>query len=242
MKKIAQLMIVILLISGIGVAEADSSNLPWGFSWNTTLAEYIQFLDLSYPEAKYRIKPNGDTQCIVTCNDREKSISFEATFSVVGGIDRNVREYQLEDLAGKTLRLESIGNVRLLTECQENSNSEMIDEFYKTYQEYAAEFGGGDAEHSYVTTNVSIDDISYYYVPDKNGSIDFERIKNYYDDQIASLRSYGIFFRNEHAQYRLNVYHVENISTDNKKIVGAISILFSRESQKQTGEKMDIFP
>ena len=53
MKKIAQLIIVILLISGIGVAEAASSNLPWGFSWDTTLAEYIQFLDLNYPEAKY---------------------------------------------------------------------------------------------------------------------------------------------------------------------------------------------
>ena len=65
----------------------------------------------------------------------------------------------------------------------------MIDEFYKTYQEYAAEFGGGDAEHSYVTTNVSIDDISYYYVPDINGSIDFERIKNYYkrSNRLASL-------------------------------------------------------
>lgn len=242
MKKIGLLMIVTLLISGIGVAVADSSNLPWGFSWDTSLAEYIQFLDINYPEAKYRIKPNGDTQCIVTCNDRQKSISFEATFSVVGGIDRNVREYQADDLAGKTLRLESIGSVSLLAERQENRNSEMIDEFYKVYQEYADAFGGGDAELSYVTTNVSIDETGYYYIPDVYGRMDFERIKNYYDNQIASLRSYGIFLRNEHAQYRLNVYHVEGISADNRKIVGAISILFSRESQEQTGEKMANFP
>ncbi len=242
MRKTALLTMLLLLASGIGLAEEAPANLPWGFSWHTTLAECTQLLQTQSPGAAYRIKPYGDTECIVTCSDKKASVSFEAIFSGAGGLDRNVRAYTPEALAGKTLQLESIGTVSLLAERPENRSGEMINAFYQTYREYAAAFGGADAALSYISANRSIDDVRYYHLPDGSGGTNLDRVKNDCMEQISTLRSYGIFLRNEHAQYRLNVYHIEGPSSGSKDVVGAVCILFTRESQPPTTTEAVPFP
>ena len=242
MKRVAQFLTVALLIFGVGMAEGSGSQLPWGMTWDTSLTEYTQIIGSQYPEAKLTIRPLHSNQYIVTYHDRKASVPFEAIFSVAGGVDCKVKEYKLADLAEKALQLESVGIVIRLTERPEKRHAEMMDEFYETYQPYAAEFGAGDVALSYIIASKTMEDTAYYQAPAVNGSIDLDRIKTYCNDQLASLLFYSVYLRNEHAQYRLDVHQLVGVSSTDKKVVGQISLLFTRKSQTPLSEKTARFP
>jgi hypothetical protein len=187
-------------------------------TWDTTLTEFAQFVNSKCPEEEYHIRPYDDTECIVGYNGSQGSVSYEAIFPVAGGVDRNVIEYRPEALAGKKLQLESVGKILVLSKRPLSNNAEIIDAFHQTYQEYAPDFGGGDTGLSYVSTKLSTDDVNCYAVPEINGEVDPDRIESYCNDQIDSFLSYEIFLRDEHAQYRLSVFHLEDSYTDDKPL------------------------
>ena len=234
MKKWLLTILVIALLPGIGTAEEGTIPLPLGMSWDITLPQSVELLEEKHPGLEYQIKPCNDSECIVSFKAGEDKQSCELTFSVVGGIDRNVRQITLEDLKNKDTKLTQLGTFDRLQERAQGRNDEMVNQFISTVDDFSAEYGAGKAEYSYLSFNeVGKEEISYNRVPMKGEEVDWDSIRKYLNDHLDSMNNYVLVIGNEHTQCRIKVINLYNSMSleknASKTIVGGIDTIISKD-------------
>lgn len=247
MKRLLLIILIAVLLPGIGIAEERTIPLPWGMSWDTTLPESVELLKERYPGSEYQIRPCSDSECIISFKDGEGKESCELTFSVAGGVDRNMRQITLENLKNKETKLAQVGTFYRLEERAQERNDEMIDQFTRTVDDLSAEYGEGKAEYSYLSFNeLDKEEISYDRVPMKEGEIDWESIRKYLNDHMDSINNYGLVIGNGHMQCRIKVINLYNSMSlgknDQKTIVGGIDTLISKDKAEPSSEILPELP
>lgn len=239
----ASIMLILLIGSCFACAAAsDDDVLPWGMTWDISLREYVDVLQLHMPETEYRIlEINSSASSGVYFVDHraengEQIISYRAFFAGESTA-KQTTEHQLEDVENKALTLEwmcidfaPVGEGKQL---QRLYQGDVMKAFEGMYDQFALAYGQEDAEYSYISIQTAFDDEgTSYALPRKGAEIDFDSITRHFVENIKNIDTYWLVIGDGHASCRLYVTTTLNPPDDTKGKLWSSSYYFTRETQK----------
>lgn len=151
-RMLTTLLALLLLCAGLPArAESAYAALPWGMTWDTTLAEYIRLLPES--EEAYVIIEHADGTYQVDLNAAEGAY-YRAMFSGPS-LTGKLSTHTLEELADQPMKLEWLAVDESSITTAEPDWDALLDDYMAHYQQFRLAYGPETEADSYVATRQS---------------------------------------------------------------------------------------
>ncbi len=202
-KKLAALAVTMALgiatTLGIFPALADTYiPLPWGLTWDSTLAEYIKALQACSPGVRYTINQyvaGGDYTVIAVSTQDDTHWDYIAAFAGES-LSEEIRAYSVEELNDIPLALKWMQMDAVPTY---TGIAEALSVFGQQCSALGATYGPEDADHSYMMLWTQHEKQSgFYAMPRRSGAVDLTAIQQYLVENAGTLKSCWLWVGNGH--------------------------------------------